>query len=293
VRGRGTRDAGLGALVVLAFTASPVPAQQKVPLVLHHLVVDVDTVTWNDIAHSPFIREQFAAYQAGDLNPPDAGRGLRLIGRYSYLQIMSAAVPGNVAIVLASERSGGLAQVRSQGAFMAGRVWSERDHRSSEGIHVVELADRIRPAGADSTSAPVGFELLQYTTEAARRRFLVDSLPDANRSTARFLAEYFDAKKLFSHLTAATLAMPVEDIQKIARVLQRDGIVVVQEGEGAILRLDGFTLHLIPPYRGAGVKQLQFALTHAAPANPTYRFGPKSQLRFGPGLIAVWDFESK
>jgi len=150
-------------------------------------------------------------------------------------------------------------------------------------VHVVEMSDRIRPAGGDSTSDRVGFELLQYSTEAALRRFAVDSLPDANRSNARFLAEYFDAKKLLSHLTGATLAIPVDDIARITRVLVRDGIAVVADGEGAIIKLDGFTLHLIPPYRGAGVKQLQFALTHVAPANPTYRFGPKSQLRFGGG----------
>jgi hypothetical protein len=84
--------------------------------------------------------------------------------------------------------------------------------------------------------------------------------------------------------------MPVDDIAKIVRVLQRDGVTVLVEGEGAIIKLDGCTLHLIPSFVGAGVKQLQFALTHTAAGNPLYRFGPKSQLRFGPGPIAVWDF---
>ena len=76
-------------------------------------------------------------------------------------------------------------------------------------------------------------------------------------------------------------------------MLARDNVPVLPEGEGAIIRLDGFTLHLVPPWTGAGVKQLQFALTRPLLANPIYRFGPQSQLRFGPGPIAVWDFERR
>ena len=300
MRGRGTWDLGLGAwgmgrgvIAALALGVAPLSAQQKVPLVLHHLVLDVDSVTWNDIAHSPFIRDQFAANETGYLNPPDAGTGIRLMGKYSYLQLMPSPSPAFVGIMLAAERAGGLATLRGQGAFQDARQTSVRGHGESQGVRVAELSDRIRPAGVDSASPRVGFELLQYTTDAARRRSSIDSLSEANRSNVRFFAEYFDSGKFFSHLTGATLAIPVDDIARISRVLERDGVAVTHDGEGAIIKLDGFTLHLIPPYRGAGVKQLQFALTHAAPANPNYRFGPKSQLRFGPGLIAVWDFDVK
>ena len=215
------------------------------------------------------------------------------MGRYNYLQLMSASSVPYSGIVLAVERPDGLAMLRAQGSFKASPPTSVGDHTTSRGVNVVELADRITPAGIDSISDHVGFDILQYSAEAARIKSRVDSLPETRLSSSRFLAGYLDSRKLLSHLTGATIAIPVNEISKIVAVLKRDNVNVVSEGEGATIKLDGFTLHLIPPYRGAGVKQLQFALTHAAAANPTYRFGPKSQLRFGPGLIAVWDFEIK
>jgi hypothetical protein len=131
---------------------------------------------------------------------------------------------------------------------------------------------------------------MEYTAAWASVLFRADSMPDSNRSNSRFLAQFYDSRKLLSYLTGATLAIPVDDIKKISRVLQRDSVVVIPEGEGAIIKLDGFTLHLVPSFVGAGVKQLQFALTRTALGNPIYQFGQKSQLRFGPGPIAVWNF---
>jgi len=278
-------------------SAPALAAQAKVPLVLHHLIATIDTVTWNDVVKSPFITDQFATIQAPFAHGVDGGRVIRMFGKYNFLQLQPAnsAAPllGDVGMMLASERPGGLEQIRTQGMFGRPQAYAAWDHGTPATDFYREWSDRIRPVGADSLSDRVRIELLQYTSDAAKQQTAIDSLSETNRSSGRFLAQYSDPKKLLAYLTAATLAVPVDDIRKIVTILQRDGIPVVAEGEGAIIKLDGFTLHLIPSWNGAGVKQLQFALTHPAVANPTYRFGPKSQLRFGPGLIAVWDFENK
>lgn len=275
-----------------------ISAQQKVPLVLHHLIARIDSATYHDVINSPFIRGQFAATQAGYRDGVDGGPGIRLMGKYNFLQVTPGLPPnfpvGDVGIVLASEHPGGLEQVKKQGEFGPGaREESAISTHNPEAVYYFEFSDRLRPAGGDSTSDRVEFELLQYSADAVRRQFAVDSLPATNLTNGRFLTRFYDPKKLFSYLTGATLAIPVDDITRISRVLQRDGVTVFAEGEGAIIKLDGFTLHLIPSFVGAGVKQLQFALTRTAIGNPVYRFGPKSQLRFGPGPIAVWDFTSQ
>jgi hypothetical protein len=286
------RRVALLAAVVATTAPQDVGAQQKVALVLHHLVVTVDSATYHDIMNSPFLREQFATTQAVSFDRT-AGPAIRVVGKYNYLQIMSSSLPASAAIVLASEHLGGLAQLKAQGEFRPGLVSSIRGHVSAEAAELLEYGERIRPAGVDSTSERMDFEVFQYAPEAAAYQSLIDSLPATQVTTSRFLARWYDPKKLLAYLTGATLGIPVDDIAKIARVLKRDGVTVFAEGEGAIIELDGFTLHLIPPWSGAGVRQLKFALTRDVPANPVYTFGPHSRLRFGPGPIAVWDFNSR
>jgi hypothetical protein len=270
-------------------------AQQKVPLVLHHLMVVIDSATWNDVVNSPFIKDQFAASEAPFANGIDGSRLIRLFGKYNFLQLMPPHPPyrpvGDIGIALASQRAGGLEQVRAQGSFKSPEFFvAGCDHCTQSTDLYHEASDWLLPAGPDSMSAHVDFVLVQYTAKEAQAQFVVDSLPATNLSNSRFLGPLFDPKKLFNYLSGATLAIPVDDIKKISRVLQRDSIAVIAEGEGAIIKLDGFTLHLVPSFIGAGVKQLQFALTRTALGNPIYQFGQKSQLRFGPGPIATWNF---
>ncbi|HEY4099350.1 MAG TPA: DUF5829 family protein [Gemmatimonadales bacterium] len=290
--------AALPALAVVASATSPVGGQ-GVPLVLHHLVVSVDSATYHEIATSPFVREEFAATQSGFLNGVDGGIGTRLIGKYNFLQfipVTNAMLPANgVAIVLASERVGGLGIVAKQGMFEPGGQMSALPIEGPGGSSNTPPmypngVDRIRPAGADSTSRQVEFEVEEYRRTASESLSKTDSLPVSRLTVQRFLAPYFDSHKLLAYVSSATLAMPVDDIKHIVAVLRRDQLKVATEGEGAVIDLGGITVHLIPPWSGAGVKQIKFALTSDVPANPVYRFGARSQLRFGPGAIAVWDF---
>ena len=289
----------LAALVAATlFIGVPLAAQQKVPLVLNHLVLTLDSATYRDIANSDFVRDKFSAAESGFLNGPDGGDGMRLFGKYNFVQLVvpatktAGAQTGDVGMVLAVERVGALDRLKGQGRFDAGgRIVSVPADGPVHANLYVESSKRLRPAGPDSTSAHTLFEIMEYSRDAVQHVALTDSQSLVNLSGVRFFRHNFDPTKLLSQLTGATLAIPVDDIAKIVAVLKRDNVNIVADGDGAIVKLDGFTLHLIPPYRGAGVKQLQFALTRAAVANPTYRFGPKSQLRFGPGLIAVWDFK--
>jgi hypothetical protein len=286
---------GPWAIAVAAIcVAAPLAAQQKVPLVLSHLVLTLDSATYNDVVHSDFMRDQFSAMAAGFLQGEDAGYGARLVGKYSYLIIAPPKARDravDLGIDLLSEHPGGLEQIRAQGGYIrTGGVSLVANDFMPDVQPAFPQTDRIAPSGM---SARTSFEIIQYNVDAAMHLGQSDSLPGTNLSSARFLRRYFDATKLFSYISGATIAMPVEDIARVVAALKRDNVSVVTEGEGAIVKLDAFTLHLVPPWTGAGVKQLQFALTHALVANPTYRLGPKSQLRFGPGLIAVWDFEAK
>lgn len=279
---------------------APLAAQQKVPLVLNHLVIVLDSATYGDVRNSPFMREQFAGHDSTEVSAVGSRAATRYFGKYNYFMLVHpagrVALAGDVEIVLGVEAPGALPALAQAAGLRRGQSYPPRDFDGPQ-ENLSEPADFLRgvddvawPAGDDSTSSHARFRIMQYGDAMATRLARFDSLPAANRTNVRFLARYYQPHRLLSHLSGATLAIPAADIAKIARVLERDSATVLHEGEGVIVKLDGFTLHLIPSWTGAGVKQLQFALTREAMANPVYRFGPHSQLRFGPGPIAVWDF---
>jgi hypothetical protein len=271
--------------------------------VLNHLVIVLDSATYGDVRNSPFMRDQFAGHDTTEVSAIGSRAATRYFGKYNYFMLVHpagrVAQAGDVEIVLGAEAPGALATLAQEAKLVRGESFPPRDFDGPQG-NLSEAADYLRgvddvawPAGDDSTSIHARFRIMQYGEAMAKRLSLLDSLPATNRTNVRFLARYYEPHRLLSHLTSATLAIPVADIAKIARVLERDSVTVLHEGEGVIIKLDGFTMHLIPPWTGAGVKQLQFALTREAVANPVYRFGAHSQLRFGPGPIAVWDFNQR
>jgi hypothetical protein len=249
-------------------------AQQKVPLVLDHIMVTLDSATFHDVRASPFFANSFSAVDSTQ-------GGFDLFGRYNWLTLVGPESNAQTFICLASEHPEQWDQVKRTIEHGAGA-------RHIDGA--MQWSDRASFSQVDLDLAETRFCVRQFDVAAAKRMAQRDSLPDDNRTLARFLAPHFDRTKLFSALTGATLAIPVADIEKIVNALRPIGVSIVIEGEGAIIKLDGFTLHLVPSFVGAGVKQLQFALTRTAVGNPIYQFGQKSQLRFGPGPIAVWNF---
>jgi Family of unknown function (DUF5829) len=282
--------------VMAATSTPPIVAQQTVPLVLNHLEVVLDSATFRDLRASPFLREQFAAVDTVEDVLFYGLPGMRLFGRYNHITFANPrkAPVGDVAIVLSSEMPGALETLARGGKLkLSFRAPGATDARLMRRDYLRGTMRVASLTGPDSTTGHTHFEIMQYDQGDSKMLASVDSLPVSNLANSRFLAPYFDPHKLLAYVSSATLAIPTDDIAKIVGVLNRDGVTVYTEGEGAIIKLDGFTLHLIPPWAGAGVKQLQFALTRDVPANPVYRFGPRSQLRFGPGPIAVWDFGAR
>ena len=285
-----------GAGLLLLASAQPAIGQRAglVAPVLHHLELVLDSATWRDVRISALLRGQFAGHDS--LIAEDCRS---LPGKYNYVRLCRPgrrvqlrarpddpgplSLPGDVEIVLSYEVPGALDRVARTGTF----------ERVGENAGPGMWYDALVVTGPDSTSDRTRFGFLEYRAETARRLAATDSLPITNLSNARFLARDFDATKLLLRVSGATLAIPVGDIGRIRGVLARAGVTVLAEGEGAIIRLDGFTLHLIPSFVGAGVKELQFMLTRTAIGNPVYRFGQETELRFGPGPIAVWDFNAK
>ena len=295
------RVTGAVALAIAAPTAAA-SSQAVVPLVLGHVDVVLDSATWTDVEQSAFLHGGFSAVDSGwsiSFGTRIARRPLQLFGKYNYLEIAgpdpAAGSPaGQVSITLVIEHPADFERFKKLTGMSEEIDMVAADRPVCVGglSSYCEGATRTLPLAVANSAVPAPLHIVLFGWDRAQELGVVDSMAVTNRSSARFLAPVFDADKPFKYISGATLAVPVTEIAAISTVLRRDGIKVVAEGEGAIIDLGGITVRLIPPWAGAGVKELRFALTHDVPANPVYTFGPRSHLRFGPGAVAVWDFNS-
>lgn len=289
------RVAALRCLGLLA--AAPVAAQLPAAphLYLNHLYLVVDSATYHDITASNFLSGQFAGFET---RTTESGgikwTGTYLYGRRTYLEIfgprgLPGAQVGDVGIVLGTERAGELDSLRARFAAEQYPVDTlTRMHPDSGAPYPWFMA--LRAGGADRTSDRVSLSIMEYSAAMAGRAAVHDSLPLTDRSRYRFREGQFDDSRLLGDLTGATLALPAADLEKMQRTLRAAGVTVEAEGQGAVIRLDAFTLHLTTAWERPGVRRLEFALLREAVANPTYRFGPRTRLRFGPGAFAAWEF---
>jgi hypothetical protein len=252
------------ALVAVISIAACAGVSAQVPLVLHHLSVGIDSSTWHDMMISPLLTKQFAAV--------DSAHGvMTFLGKYSSLTLTRGGDKDRVVIMLTDEHASGFESLaRAMGAATG----------DASALVGSGLEDPSSGAVATVGGMQTLFGVWQYS----------DALQPENRSMRRFLAARFDSTRFLARVSGATIAIPVEDIQKIVAALRADSVAMTLEGDGAKIALSGFDLHLVPPYGGAGIKQLKFALTHPAFGDPIYKFGLRSRLRFGPDAIATWDF---
>lgn len=248
---------------LLAALATPAAAQAP-GMVLHQLRVEVDSATFADLAASRFMREEFAAVEAGT----EGGRAtLTFVARRTLLTVLAPAGPVDEAeLAFTFERE---APFR---AFMRG-------HGGGPALALTNGPLRL------DVSLPSGSDIAR----AAAR----DSLPADDLSRDRFLEGRFRAKRPLQHLASATVAVPLAAIGAVTEALRRGGVRVDDEGEGVVLALEGFRLRLIPAWEHPGVRELAFTLVAPERANPVYRFGAKSRLRFGPGASALWEFHPR
>ena len=275
-------------LLATGSIAGQTPAPLR--LLLNHVYLVLDSATYHDIGASPFLSSQFAGHE---VRTTESGglkwSGTYFYGRHTYFEVfgpggLPGSQPGDVGIGLASEAPGG---IRSRMQRFEARHFPfdtlTRMKSDSSGAFPWFLS--WRASGPDLPSDRTALWVMEYSAAMA--------LPDSDRSRDRFIATHRMRDQLMAELVAATFALPVDDIAKVSRTLDRAGVRVIPEGDGAVIQLEGFTLHLVPAWDRPGVRKLEFSLNRQALANPTYRFGPSSRLRFGPGRIAVWEFSLK
>lgn len=130
-----------------------------------------------------------------------------------------------------------------------------------------------------------GSALAERLQDSARGRARVAIVPP----TAVDLPVAGEAPLMY-YLENATLAVDEDAIPQLDGWFRSAGALVVREGEGLVVRFASQRLRLVPGWGGSGPEQLTFYLRREHPGNPTYKFGTRARLRFGPQRSATWTF---
>lgn len=285
-----SRLAQLAALITLA---SPFSARAIQQPRFDRVTATIDSVTYDHIATSVFTSGQLSGVGSTVIMPDGSRRrGIVLHGAatsVAFVRSAGGSRGGSVTLALASERRGGLDDLSrpARAASIAFDTITLRTEPGGEGVEWRRLW-RVSEAGVEAPRAtlvvgephPAFIALLGVQ----------DSLPMNNLSRLRMQRGSYDPSRLFADVVGVTLALSERDIALFHRALEATGAVIEGEGLWVVIRLDGFTLRLVPAYERPGLRRLDVALTRQLPGNPMYRFGPRSKLRFGPGPAATWEF---
>jgi hypothetical protein len=104
------------------------------------------------------------------------------------------------------------------------------------------------------------------------------------------LAVASDSLPMVYFLNTARFAVPPESLSVLEAWFRSAGARVIREGEGMVVQFGSQSLRITPAYGQIGAEILSFSLRRELPGNPTFRFGQRGRLRFGPGRIASWTF---
>jgi hypothetical protein len=99
-----------------------------------------------------------------------------------------------------------------------------------------------------------------------------------------------DSLGIIHDLSVVQITVPLDAMVPLGQALHRAGIRVDVTGSTLTVTFGAATLILTQAFDDPGIERIGFVLRYEAPGNPTYRFGPKSALRFGPGREANWSF---
>jgi hypothetical protein len=265
-------------------------AQAPPPAVLSHLRIGLDSATWNDVQRSEFLHRRFAAYQRVVTTAQASNQPRHLFfGRRQWLELAEGVDARSIVLGVSTEESSRVPALLAPWRRGGVQFDSTTVLRSAgDSLRPWYLRWRVPPAA----DAMLTLEVTAFHPAIFAARRLQDSLPVDLTDRARALAGDYSPDRIFSELTGATFAIPVVEIRALRETLRAGGIEVVDEGEGLVVLLeDGIRLRFLPAWERPGVRRLEFHLTDAVPANPTYRLGPQSRLQFGPGRVAVWDFD--
>ena len=150
---------------------------------------------------------------------------------------------------------------------------------TAAGLRAGDVTFGVKPVTGSSLA-----ERLQQAPAGRARVVIADApaAPDFSMASDSLPVVYF--------LETARFAVPPDALASLEAWFRSSGARVIREGAGMVVQFESQSLRITPAYGHVGVESLAFQLRREFAGNPTFRFGQRGRLRFGPGRIASWTF---
>ncbi|MEO6918447.1 MAG: DUF5829 family protein [Collimonas sp.] len=279
---------------------SPKPPIVSPPLVhLNHVIIYVDEQTSSAIAQSAFMKNEFAAFEAGHVVIEDGAgwSGLYIDGEQTYVEIFGpsqASANGNLigdaGVCLGVDHPGELEEARALLQASGDISCPDLVRRQLNGEEIpwfryVDLDD------SDAARASFTVSIMEYDQHFLKRSRPGLAAGQDGITRKQYNAARFRPERYLKDIIEVTLALePVETI-RFGRQLVALGYVQMPEGETEIFSSHQLTLRLIPRTASLkGVVALKLSLLKKKEGETIYRFGEESVLRFDDAHTASWLF---
>ena len=260
---------------------------------LNHVIVHVDGPTRSAIAQSAFLKDEFAAFEAGTVAIEDGGgwSGLYIDGEQTYVEIFgpspSDTAGGAASICLGVDQAGGLES--------AAAALQEFGHMSNPDLVKRQLGGQEIPwfryldlvdSGTSFTSS-----IMEYDKDFLRRSRPGLNPGQAGISRKHYNAARFRPERYLKDICEVSLALAPTDIALFASQLKALGYVERSEGEARIFCGPEIKFRLTNSVASVkGVIALKLSLLKKKEGETIYRFGAGSVLHFDAECSATWSF---
>jgi len=305
-----TRSTRSGAMLLL-FAAGALYSQtaprskQSTPVPgLSHAMVAVDSPTYAAILASRFLREELGALEVRT-TAREGGRsysGAYLYGRETYLEIQvspGGARDGLGQLYLGTDVEGDLHRVINGLLARGGGPVTYGMANRFRGAQAVPwfYSARILPSPYGVAGAVGGeesrFRLFLLEWHPQFLRGWLDDIPAESASVSRAanLARQWKPNRFLRDIVGVTYALDEDEIAAAANRLTLLGYNVTTRQDTTTAIARELTVTLVPATRVLhGLVALHLTLQRIKEGERVYRFGPRSELRFGDGRDATWVF---
>ena len=305
-----TRSTRTGAMLLLfaagsLYSQTPSTSKQPTPVPgLNHAMVAVDSPTYAAILASRFLREELGALEVRTTTR-EGGRsysGAYLYGRETYLELQvspGGARDGLGQLYLGTDVEGDLHRVIDDLLTRGGGPVTYGMANRLRGAQAVPwfYSARILPAPYGVAGAAGGeesrFRLFLLEWHPQFLRGWLDDIPaeSASVSRAAHLARQWKPNRYLRDIVGVTYALDQDELAAAANRLTLLGYSVTTRQDTTTAIARELTVTLVPATRVRhGLVALHLTLERVKEGERIYRFGSRSELRFGDGRDATWVF---
>ena len=289
-----------------AATRSPGPplqgANARPGVTISHVAVPLDSVTFQAMVTSPFLRTEFGGFENRPALPGAPRPSFLYYGRDNYLEFLGldTAFPvGSAQLAFVVEQSGGLHRVVDNLLVERPRVIAYSVAFRQLGAESVPLfyRARIRPAILPSqqvTNGPRPYlraDIIERHPAFLHRDDPTTPSDSVGITQAEYLTRRWKPGTYLRSVVGVTYAGDSAEVIALAGDLSALGYELRQAADTIIALRPGFMLNLLPATtERRGVVAVRIATQRPKAGQKVYRFGPRSILRFEDGNTASWTF---